>query len=78
MKAGIHPDYHEVTVHCACGSTFQTRSTMKGQLLKVEICSSCHPFFTGKQKLVDTAGRVDKFERKYQKQRSEKSARLAK
>lgn len=65
MKAGIHPDYHEVTVHCACGSTFKTRSTMKGELLRVEICSSCHPFFTGRQKLVDTEGRVERFTRKY-------------
>lgn len=67
MKAGIHPDYHEVTVHCACGSTFKTRSTMRGELLRVEICSSCHPFFTGKQKLLDTAGRVERFQRKYAK-----------
>ena len=56
MKSGIHPDYHTVTVHCACGNTFQTR---------VEICSNCHPFFTGKQKLVDTAGRVERFQKKY-------------
>ena len=55
MKEGIHPDYHAVTVHCACGSTFQTRSTTKGELIRVEICSQCHPFFTGKQKLIDTA-----------------------
>ena len=78
MKAGIHPDYHEVTVHCACGSTFQTRSTMKGQLLKVEICSSCHPFFTGKQKLVDTAGRVERFRRKYAKSDAGKAAPASK
>src|SRR5712675_2189014 len=67
MKPGIHPDYHQVTVHCACGSTFQTRSTIKGEMLRVEICSSCHPFFTGKQKLVDTAGRVERFTKKYEK-----------
>jgi large subunit ribosomal protein L31 len=67
MKAGIHPDYHEVLVHCACGSTFKTRSTIKGDMLRVEICSSCHPFFTGKQKLLDTAGRVERFQRKYAK-----------
>jgi large subunit ribosomal protein L31 len=67
MKAGIHPDYHEVTVHCACGSSFKTRSTYKGPLLRVEICSNCHPFFTGKQKLIDTAGRVERFQRKYEK-----------
>ena len=65
MKPGIHPDYHPVTVHCACGHTFQTRSTIKGDMLRVEICSSCHPFFTGKQKLVDTAGRVERFQKKY-------------
>ena len=67
MKPGIHPDYHEVTVHCACAATFKTRSTIKGDLLKVEICSSCHPFFTGKQKLIDTAGRVERFQKKYAK-----------
>jgi large subunit ribosomal protein L31 len=65
MKSGIHPDYHEVTVHCACGHTFQTKSTMKGNMLRVEICSNCHPFFTGKQKLLDTAGRIERFNRKY-------------
>jgi large subunit ribosomal protein L31 len=67
MKPGIHPDYHPVTVHCACGNTFQTRSTIKGEMLRVEICSNCHPFFTGKQKLMDTAGRVERFRRKYAK-----------
>ena len=76
MKAAIHPAYEEINVICACGSTFKTRSTHKGDI-RVEICSSCHPFFTGKQKLVDTAGRVDRFEKKYQKQRAEKSAKLA-
>ncbi len=65
MKPGIHPDYHAVTVHCACGNNFHTRSTMKGDMLRVEICSNCHPFFTGKQKLVDTAGRVERFNKKY-------------
>ena len=64
MKAEIHPDYQEVKVTCVCGSTFTTRSTM-GKDFHVEICSSCHPFFTGKQKLVDTAGRVDRFRKKY-------------
>jgi large subunit ribosomal protein L31 len=67
MKDGIHPDYHEVTVACACGHTFKTRSTIKGNILHVEICSSCHPFFTGKQKLIDSAGRVERFQRKYEK-----------
>ena len=65
MKPGIHPDYHPVTVHCACGHNFQTRSTIKGDRLNVEICSNCHPFFTGKQKLIDTAGRVERFTKKY-------------
>ena len=63
MKEGIHPDYVEVRVVCACGSKFQTRSTHKGDL-HVEICSSCHPFFTGRQKLIDTEGRVDRFQKK--------------
>src|ERR1700731_1259439 len=67
MKPNIHPDYHPVTVHCACGHTFPTRSTMKGEFLRVEICSNCHPFFTGKQKLLDTAGRVERFTKKYEK-----------
>ena len=66
MKAAIHPSYSEVRVHCACGNTFITRSTHKGDIA-VEICSNCHPFFTGKQKLVDTAGRVERFRRKYAK-----------
>ncbi len=65
MKAAIHPDYHEVLVHCACGHTFNTRSTIKGERINVEICSNCHPFFTGKQKLIDTAGRVERFQRRY-------------
>jgi large subunit ribosomal protein L31 len=65
MKQGIHPNYHDISVQCACGNSFTTRSTMKGDDLHVEICSACHPFFTGKQKLVDTAGRVDRFNRRY-------------
>ena len=69
MKPGIHPDYHQVTVHCACGHTFQTRSTIKGEMLRVEICSNCHPFFTGRQKLIDTEGRVDRFQKKFAKAR---------
>jgi large subunit ribosomal protein L31 len=64
MKAGIHPEYKEITVTCSCGNTFQTRSTL-GHDLHIEVCSSCHPFYTGKQKIVDTGGRVDKFRRKY-------------
>jgi large subunit ribosomal protein L31 len=65
MKQEIHPDYKLATVSCACGETFQTRSTKKA--LKLDICSVCHPFFTGKQKLIDTEGRVDKFRKKYKK-----------
>jgi large subunit ribosomal protein L31 len=63
MKEGIHPKYEECKVRCACGNEFVTRSTSKG--LHVDICSSCHPFFTGKQKFVDAAGRVEKFQRKF-------------
>ena len=69
MKQGIHPEYVDVTVHCACGNSFTTRSTKKD--LRVEICSSCHPFFTGKQKLVDTAGRVERFNTRYSKKKTE-------
>ncbi len=65
MKKGIHPEYKHATVTCACGSVFETNSTVGD--LKVEICSACHPFFTGKQKLVDSAGRVEKFLKKYEK-----------
>ncbi|MDH3694166.1 MAG: 50S ribosomal protein L31 [Gammaproteobacteria bacterium] len=64
MKAGIHPEYSEIKVVCACGNTFATRSTLKDEL-HVEICSACHPFYTGKQKMIDTAGRVGKFRAKY-------------
>ena len=63
MKADIHPDYVEATVNCACGESFTTRSTKPE--IKVEICSQCHPFYTGKQKMVDTEGRVEKFIRRY-------------
>jgi len=63
MKSDIHPEYKKSTVTCVCGNTFETRST-KGDV-KVEICSKCHPFFTGKQKIMDTAGRIEKFNRKY-------------
>jgi large subunit ribosomal protein L31 len=68
MKTGIHPEYHEVEVRCACGATFHTRSTKKE--LRLEICNSCHPFYTGRQKLVDTAGMVERFERRYGKKAS--------
>jgi len=64
MKASIHPEYAEITVNCSCGSQFKTRSTV-GKDLSVDVCSSCHPFYTGKQKMLDTAGRVDKFRKKY-------------
>ncbi len=63
MKAKIHPEYEEIEVSCACGHSFMTRSTKSE--LRLEICSACHPFFTGKQKLVDSAGRVERFQRKY-------------
>ena len=63
MKDGVHPEYHEVEVRCACGNTFTTRSTKSE--LRLEICSACHPFYTGKQKLVDSAGRIERFNRKY-------------
>lgn len=65
MKDGIHPKYLDAVIACACGTVIHTRSTK--QNIKVEICSSCHPFFTGKQKLIDTAGRVDKFNKRYAK-----------
>ena len=65
MKPNIHPVYEQIRVHCACGNTFDTRSTVKGEMIRVEICSNCHPFFTGKQKLIDTAGRVERFQKKY-------------
>jgi len=63
MKQGIHPEYVEATVTCGCGNSFKTRSTLKD--IHVEICSACHPFYTGKQKFVDSAGRVEKFQKKY-------------
>ncbi len=65
MKAGIHPQYKEIDVTCSCGNTFKTRSTVGKEDLHLEVCSACHPFYTGKQKIMDTAGRVDKFRRKY-------------
>jgi len=63
LKSGIHPEYNEMVITCACGATYPTRSTRKK--ISVEICAACHPFFTGKQKLIDTAGRVERFRRKY-------------
>lgn len=66
MKADTHPQYAEISVTCSCGNTFQTKSTM-GKPLHVEVCSECHPFYTGTQKIVDTAGRIEKFNQKYAK-----------
>jgi large subunit ribosomal protein L31 len=65
MKAEIHPSYNAVSVTCSCGNTFKTRSTYDDENLHIEVCSNCHPFYTGKQKMLDSAGRVDKFRRKY-------------
>jgi large subunit ribosomal protein L31 len=64
MKADLHPTYHKLTVQCACGNSFETRSTAAS--IHVEVCAQCHPYFTGKQRLMDTAGRVDRFRRRYQ------------
>ena len=65
MKPDLHPGYKVITVSCACGENYQTRSTIPGDVLKTEICSKCHPHYTGQQKLIDTAGRVDKYMKKY-------------
>jgi len=73
LKKGIHPEYKEATITCACGMKFKTRST-KGDY-NIEICSNCHPFFTGKQKLVDSAGRVEKFMKKYKLDNKEKESK---
>jgi large subunit ribosomal protein L31 len=75
MKTDIHPEYKLATVHCSCGNTFQTRSTTGD--LRVEICSNCHPFYTGKQKLVDTGGRVERFQRRYAKQQEQQQKAAA-
>ncbi|MBT3455571.1 50S ribosomal protein L31 [bacterium] len=71
MKKDIHPELFEVTAHCVCGNTFATRSTTKE--MKMSICSQCHPFYTGKQKFVDTAGRIEKFEKRYKKMAKKKA-----
>src|SRR5262245_12810818 len=71
MRQGIHPEDVVATVHCSCGNTFTTRSTRSE--LRVEICSNCHPFYTGKQKLVDTGGRVERFQRRYAKQQADQA-----
>lgn len=67
MKEGIHPEYVDTTITCACGEVIHTRSTKKN--IRVEICSKCHPFYTGKQKLIDTAGRVERFHQRYKKKK---------
>ena len=72
MKADIHPNYEETTISCACGATYHTRSTRRD--IKVGICAACHPFFTGEQKFVDTAGRIEKFSRRYGTAQSRKKA----
>ena len=74
MKPDIHPEYVVATVHCSCGNTFTTRSTRPE--LRVEICSNCHPFYTGKQKLVDTGGRVERFQRRYAKQQTDQAVAM--
>ena len=68
MKEGIHPEYRETTIHCVCGNVIKTNSTRKD--ISVEICSSCHPFYTGTQKLIDTAGKIEKFEKRYRRKSS--------
>jgi len=75
VKEGIHPKYHNVEARCACGATWQTRSTKHE--LHLEICSNCHPFFTGRQKLIDTEGRVDRFNKRYLKAAAAKEAKAA-
>jgi len=67
MKTELHPTYHEVTVHCTCGTEFTTRSTSKNDVIRVEVCSECHPFYTGKQKLIDSGGRVERFKRRLER-----------
>jgi large subunit ribosomal protein L31 len=76
VKPNIHPEYNEITVHCACGHSWTTRSTAKE--LHLDICSNCHPFFTGRQKLIDTEGRVDRFTKKFGAQTSESRKTAAK
>jgi len=74
MRADIHPEYNDIQVSCACGESFSTRSTRKSDL-RLEICSKCHPFFTGKQRIVDSAGRVERFRQKYGQVRSRRASR---
>ena len=73
MKKGIHPEYKETIITCACGEVIHTRSTK--QNIRIDICSKCHPFFTGKQKLVDSAGRVDRFKKRYEKMQEKKQSK---
>ncbi|GEM_PF-165482 len=75
MKQGIHPDYHVTTVVCGCGNTFETRSTAENGRINVEVCSQCHPFYTGKQKILDTGGRVARFEKRYGKRTKKADAK---
>jgi len=65
MRADIHPEYNEIKVTCSCGNKFTTRTTIGKEVMNIEVCSQCHPFYTGKQKILDTAGRVEKFKQKY-------------
>ena len=65
MRPDIHPNYHDITVTCSCGNNFETRSTYSKEALLVEVCSQCHPFFTGKQKILDSAGQIDKFRKRF-------------
>ncbi|VAW63869.1 LSU ribosomal protein L31p @ LSU ribosomal protein L31p, zinc-dependent [hydrothermal vent metagenome] len=65
MRPDIHPDYHDINVSCSCGNTFETRSTYKKEALSVEVCAKCHPFYTGKQKILDSAGQVEKFRKRF-------------
>ena len=70
MKTGIHPEYVDTTVTCSCGNSFHTRSTEKSGEMRVDVCSACHPFYTGKQKIMDTGGRIARFEQRYGKRKS--------
>lgn len=65
MRADIHPQYSEVKISCSCGNSFETRSTINKETMNVEVCASCHPFYTGKQKIVDSGGQVDKFRKRF-------------
>ena len=73
MRADIHPDYHVTTVTCTCGNTFETRSTAKNGVISADTCNACHPFYTGKQRILDTGGRVAKFEQRYAKLQAAKN-----